>query len=68
MYVAVLYLGDGIRRLIDMLPQPFYLRETTVIPMKQESGWTPRTGLDFSERRKLILLPGFEAHTIQPVA
>ena len=47
MYVAVLYLGDGIRRLIDMLPQPFYLRETTVIPMKQESGWTPELVLTF---------------------
>jgi hypothetical protein len=69
MYVAVLlYLGDGVRRLVDMLPQPFYLRETNLIPIKQESGWNPRTGLVFSERRKLILLPGFESRTIQPVA
>jgi len=62
---VLLYVGDGVRRLFDMLPQPSYLRETTLIPIKQESVWTPRTGLNFSKRRKL---PGLEDQTIQLVA
>jgi hypothetical protein len=63
----VLYLGDGVRRLVDMLSQLFYLLETTLKPIKQESGWTPEPVLAFRRKETLIPLPGCEARNIEPI-
>jgi hypothetical protein len=51
-----------------MLPEPFYLGKTILIPVKQETVWTLEPVLAFRRKEKLTLLPGCEAHNIQPIA
>jgi len=39
-----------------------------MVPTEQEAGWIPEPVWMLVEGEKLLTLPGFKPHTVQPVA
>jgi hypothetical protein len=52
---------------VNFKPQPFYLQETTLVPIEQDAGWAPYLIWRVLEKRKFLASPGFEPQTVQPV-